>query len=109
MPVQHAAYLVKAHGALSRRDYLTALQLGLRAAYAPRGQEVLRCEAHLLLALTSLELGAPEEALAYAVGAHLSACRLGDAAKEAQAAELVGFIVAAHQYLAARLNAAAVH
>lgn len=99
MDSRHSDYLARASGALSRRDYLTAMQFGLRAAGAPGHMALVRCDAQLVLALTSLELGAPVEALAYAVGAHLTASRAGDSWREEQAAALLETVVVIYPYL----------
>ncbi|HYG60112.1 MAG TPA: hypothetical protein VD902_18755 [Symbiobacteriaceae bacterium] len=89
----HAGYLEMAVGAMSRRDYLSAMQFGLRAAGAPRDQQSLRCDAQLLLALIAVELSAPEEALAYAVGAHLTASHARDGEREERAEQVLGMVV----------------
>ncbi len=90
----HYNYLERASGAISRRDYLSAIEYAMRAARAPRGQELLRCDAYMLLALSSLEMGLAEDALSYAVGAHLCAVQAGDEEREARAASLVAVVVA---------------
>jgi hypothetical protein len=107
MQTRHGDYLALASGALSRRDYLTALQFGLRAAGAPGDETPTRCDAYLVLAISSLELGAPEEALSYAVGAQLMACRCDDGWREEQAAALVAVLVAQFPYLRGEIDAIA--
>lgn len=87
-------YLAKATGAMTRGDYLSAVQFALRAVDAPREQPHVRCDAYMVLALTTLEMGLPEEALAYAVGAHLAARWAGDDGREEKAASLVALVVA---------------
>ncbi|MDB4897099.1 MAG: hypothetical protein JWN15_3361 [Firmicutes bacterium] len=99
MESEHLNYLAKASGAISRRDYLTALQFGLRAAKVPRGYEHVRCDAYLLLAITTLELGVPEDALAFAVGAHLAACWARDTEREQKASSVVGLVIANNPHL----------
>jgi hypothetical protein len=99
MESEHLNYLAKASGAISRRDYLTALQFGLRAAKVPKGYEHVRCDAYLLLALTTLELGVPEDALAFAVGAHLAACWARDTEREQKASSVVGLVIANNPHL----------
>lgn len=90
----HGDYLDLAGAALSRRDFLAAMQYGLRAVHAPLAQPRHRCDAYLVLALSSLELGAPVDALAYAIGAHLAACRAGDEEREGQASSVVAVVMA---------------
>ncbi|HLN62401.1 MAG TPA: hypothetical protein VK464_12690 [Symbiobacteriaceae bacterium] len=105
METRQSDYLTLASGALSRGDYLTALQFGLWAA-GTSGQELqTRCDAYLVLAITSLELGAPEDALGYAVGAHLMACQAEDEPREGQAAALVAVIVAHYPHLGEPIDA----
>ncbi len=105
METRQSDYLAQASGALSRGDYLTAMQFGLWAAGAS-GQELrTRCDAYLVLAITSLELGAPEDALSYAVGAHLMACQAEDEPREGQAAALVAVVVAHYPHLGDRNDA----
>lgn len=99
MQIKHETYLAMAHGAVSRRDFLSALQFGLRAAHVPHGVDDLRCDALLLLTLVSLELGAGEDALAFGVGAHLLACRAQDQGREERAAALVAMVIAHHPHL----------
>jgi hypothetical protein len=97
---QYQLYLEQASGALSRRDYLTAMQLGRRAAAAPAAAAHLRADAYLVLAMSSLNLEAPQDALAYAVGACLVACRSGDDLREERAAAMISLVVAQYPYLA---------
>lgn len=94
MIASHSEYYDRAAAAVSRRDYLSAMQYGLRAAGAPRDQAALRCDAQMLLAIISLELGDEEAALAYAVGAHLGACRLGDSDRTQRAEAIVTMVLA---------------
>lgn len=98
--MEHVNYLERATGAMSRRDYLSAMQYGLLAAGVPRGHEQIRCDAYMLLALTSLELGSPEDALAFAVGAHLAARWSSDEMREEKAASIVSLVVAQSPRLA---------
>lgn len=92
--MEHATFLERAAGAMSRRDYLSAIQFGLLAAGVPQGYEEIRCDAYMLLALSSLELGSPEDALSFAVGAHLAARWSGDEEREERAASIVSLVVA---------------
>lgn len=101
MELQRISDLDMATGAMTRRDYLTAMQFGLRAASVPKGQEDVRCDAYLLLALTSLELGLGEDALSFAVGAHLTAVWAGDCEREARAASIVSLVVTQYPRLSA--------
>lgn len=96
METQHLTYLEKANGAISRRDYLSAIQYATKAAHVSRGSDQVRCDAYLLLALTTLEMDLPIEALAYAVGAHLAARWLRDAAREERAEAMIAMVVAQH-------------
>jgi hypothetical protein len=109
MEAEHLEYLEKATGAISRRDYLTALQFALRAARVPRGYEHVRCDAYIVLALTSLEIGSPEDALAFAVGAHLAACWNRDEQREQKASSVVQVVIAQHPHLGAQAAQAAIH
>jgi len=99
MTGRHTDYLDLAEAAVSRRDYLSAMQYGLRAAGAPPEETGLRCDAQMLLAIVSLELGDGETALTYGVGAHLAACYGGDADREQKAEAIVAMIVAQYSYL----------
>jgi hypothetical protein len=99
MEPQHLTYLEKANGAISRRDYLSAVQYAMKAAHVSRGSELIRCDAYLLLALTTLEMELPREALAYAVGAHFAARRSRDPAREERAEAMIAMVVAQHPYL----------
>jgi hypothetical protein len=105
MSERHATYLELAEGAAARRDYLSAMQYGLWAAGAPTGAGGLRCDAELLLAMISLELGDPGGALAYAVGAQLRACRICDDARESRASGIVSMIVLQCPYLGEPIDA----
>jgi hypothetical protein len=98
--MSHAVYLEQASDALFRRDYLTAMQWGLRAAAAPESLAPLRCDAYLVLAMTSLHLGAPEDALAYAVGAALLAQHSEDDRQDEQADAILALVLAQYPYLA---------
>lgn len=89
----YAEYLEKATGAMSRGDLLNALQFALQAAHVPRGQEHVRCDAYMLLALTSLEMRMDVEALTFAVGAHLAAHYAGDRQRQEKAAGIVSLVV----------------
>lgn len=109
METEHLGYLEKATGAISRRDYLTALQFGLRAANVPKGYEHVRCDAYMLLALTTMELGVPEDALAFAVGAHLAACWAHDSDREQKASSVVGLVIAHHPQLGPELPNPEIH
>ena len=91
--MEYVNYLERAAGAMSRRDYLSAMQYGLLAAGVPRGHDQIRCDAYMLLALTSLELGSPEDALAFAVGAHLAARWSGDEVREQKASSIVSLVM----------------
>lgn len=86
-------YLEKAAGAMSRRDYLSAIQFALRAADAPQGPAAVRCDAYMLLALSSMEMDLAEDALAFAVGAHLAACWAHDDERQQKAASVVSLVV----------------
>ncbi|MDF2628601.1 MAG: hypothetical protein K0R39_2432 [Symbiobacteriaceae bacterium] len=99
MNVRHTEFLDLATAAVSRGDYLSAWQYGLRAAGAPTDRHEVRCDAHMVLATTSLQLGDDEVALAYAVGAHLEACRIGDHLREEKASAIVAMVVAQHPHL----------
>lgn len=90
----HLDYLAKADGAMSRGDYLTAMQFALRAADVPKGMESLRCDAYILLALTNLELEMGEDALAFAVGASLSATWVADENRMKRANAIVALVMA---------------
>ena len=90
----HQEYLEKAGGAMSRGDYLSAMQFALRAAEVPRGQEAIRCEAYILLALTSLALELAEDALAFAVGASLAAVWVQDGERIDKAQSVVELVMA---------------
>jgi hypothetical protein len=96
MAAEHVECLQRALGALSRGDYISALQLGLRAAKVPKGADHVRCDAYLLLALSSLELGAPEDALAFAIGAHLAAVWSVDQDRQEKATSMVSLILTQH-------------
>lgn len=98
---QHTVYLEQASGAVARGDFLGAIQLALRAAEVPRGQEQVRCDAYMLLALTNLEIGLGEHALAFAVGAHLAARWLRDDAREERASAMVSMVITRHPNLSA--------
>lgn len=87
------AYLELASGAMSRGDYLSAIRFARRASALPKSEETVRCDAFMLLALTSLELGLAEDALAFAVGAHLAACRVQSPDREARAASVVAVVL----------------
>jgi len=93
------AYLQVASSAMSRGDYLTAIAFARRASALPNGQASLRCDAYMLLALTSLELGLAEDALAFAVGAHLASYRVQCAEREQRAASIVAVVVSHHPHL----------
>jgi len=97
--MEQQALLAQAETAWARRDYLRAMHLGMRAARSLQGRDQSLCDAYVLLALTSLELEMPETALAYAVGANLAACRLGDARREGQAAATLELVTARYPYL----------
>lgn len=99
MTGRHTDYLDLAEAAISRRDYLSAMQYGLRAAGAPPEETGLRCDAQMLLAIAALELGDGETALAYGVGAHLAACYVHDAEREQRAEAIVAMVVAQYSYL----------
>lgn len=99
METQHLTYLEKASGAISRRDYLSAVQYAMKAAHVARGSDEIRCDAYLLLALTTLEMDLPTEALSYAVGAHLAARWSRDLAREERAEAMIAMIVAQHPHL----------
>lgn len=90
----HQEYLDKAGGAMSRGDFLSALQFALRAADVPRGREAVRCDAYILLALTSIELEMGEDALAFAVGASLAATWAGDSERQTRANSVVELVMA---------------
>lgn len=92
--MSNTAYLGTAKEAAARQDWLTTHQFGLKAFCAPGATPAERCEARRLLALSSLQVGLVEDALSHAVGAHLLATVLGDAAAEREAVELVGLIMA---------------
>ena len=94
------SYLEMASGALSRGDYLSALRFARQASVVPEGQAAVRCDAYVLSALSSLEMGMAEDALAFAVGAHLSARRARCEEREERAASLVAFIVSRCPHLA---------
>lgn len=96
---RHTDFLDLAAAAASRGDYLSAMQYGLRAVSAPRGQAGLRCDAQMLLAIVSLQLGDGPAALAYGVGAHLAACYAGDEQREEKAAAIVATVIAQHPYV----------
>lgn len=91
--------LENAGGAMSRGDWLSALRFARRAAGVPKGMEVIRCDAYMLLALTSLELELAEDALAFAIGASLSATRSGDEPRQGRAAAIVDLVVARYPWL----------
>lgn len=95
----HDAFLRKADAAMARGDYLNAIRLALRAASAPENLQGIRCDAYLTLAQASLALEMPEEALSFAVGAHLSACWARDAEREDRASSLVALVMAEHPNL----------
>lgn len=95
----HLEYLDRADGALSRGDYLAALQFALRAAEVPRGREAVRSDAYMLLALSSMELEMPEDALAFAVGASLSATWAGDEERQQRATAMVELVLARFPFL----------
>lgn len=99
MNARHTEFLDLATAAVTRGDYLSAMQYGLRAAGAPPERHELRCDAQMVLAATSLQLGDDEAALAYAVGAYLEACRLGDHLREERASALLAMVVAQHPHL----------
>jgi hypothetical protein len=89
-----AAYLAQAEGAMARGDLLRAIQMGLYAARDRKSSGATKCDAYLLLALASLELEAPAEALAFAVGAHLSACRCRDPVRTERATAVLHTVAA---------------
>ncbi len=92
-------YLDKANGAVSRGDYLSAIQFALRAAMVPKGQEVLRCDAYMVLAVTSMEMEMGEEALSFAVGAMLVASWAKDEARQKKASALLSMVVGQFPHL----------
>ncbi len=87
------AYLELASGAMSRGDYLNAIRFARRASAVPMSEETVRCDAYMLLALTSIEMGLAEDALAFAVGAHLAACRVRCPEREQKAASIVAVVI----------------
>lgn len=87
------AYLEKANGAMTRGDYLAAIRFALRAAVVPKGQEIIRCDAYMVLAMTSLEMEMGEEALSFAIGAMLVASFTRDEERQRNASGLVSLVV----------------
>jgi len=94
-------YLEKASGAMSRRDFLSAIQFALRAAESSERLPDIRCDAYLLLALSSLEMEFGEDALAFSVGAHLAACWARDEQRQEKAASIVSLVVSRFPHLGA--------
>jgi len=94
-------YLEKASGAMSRRDYLSAIQFALRAAESSGRLPEIRCDAYLLLALSSLEMDLGEDALAFSVGAHLAACWSRDEGRQEKAAAMVSLVSSRFPHLGA--------
>lgn len=106
---RHAAYLQTAGGAISRGQYANAVQYALRAAAAPRDEQHIRCEAYMVLAMAALELNMPEDALMFAIGAHLTACWAHDPVREEKAASLVALVCAQHPELGEEVVSEGVH
>lgn len=94
-----AETLTRANGAMVRRDYLSALHLAMQAKGQAGPEMHARCDALFLLALSSMEMGMEFEALAWAIGAHLAACFVADADREARASSLVAMVVSQFPHL----------
>lgn len=92
-------YLHTAQEAANRRDYLSLFQNAMRAMRQPNGERAARCEAQMLLAQAALVMNLPEEALAFAVGAHLDAAACGGSELEERAGAVVARVIALHPHL----------